>query len=62
MRASMEAVAGGKMSITAVATHYNVARKTLDDRVKGKVKRGTKPGITTVLTTEEDANYHIYYG
>ena len=41
MRAAMEAVAGGKMSITAAATHYNVPRKTLDDRVKVKVKHGT---------------------
>ena len=37
--------------------------KTLDDRVKGRVKHGTKPGPDTVLTVEEDAalvSYLVY--
>ena len=41
---------------------YHV-RKTLDDRVKGRVKHGTKPGPDTVLTEEEEAalmSYLVY--
>ena len=49
MRAAMEAVSGGKMNTNAAAKSFSVPRKTLDDRIKGKVRHGTKPGVTTVL-------------
>ena len=45
------------------ATTYTVPRKTLDDRVKGRVVHGTNPGRDTVLSpTEEKAlcNYLFY--
>ncbi len=63
MVATMEAVSEGKMNISAAAKFYSVPRKTLDDRVKGKVTHGIKPGLTTALSkSEEDslANYLVY--
>ena len=48
MRAAMEAVSGGKMNTNAAAKSFGVPRKTLGDRMKGKVRHGTKPGATTV--------------
>ena len=62
MVAAMEAVETNKMSVTAAAT-FDVPRKTLDDRVKGRVKHGTKPGPNTVLTLEEEnalMSYLVY--
>ena len=63
MRAAMEAVSGGKMNTNAAAKSFGVPRKTLDDRMKGKVRHGTKPGATTVLSMAEEeslANYLVY--
>jgi len=40
-----------------------VPRKTLDDRIKGRVQHGTAPGPSTVLTAEEEdalQSYLIY--
>jgi hypothetical protein len=50
-------------AVSTAAVAFDVPRKTLDDRVKGRVKHGTKPGPDTVLTAgEEDAlmSYLIY--
>ena len=63
MMAAMEAVSSGKVTITAASREFNVPRKTLDDRVKGRVTHGKKPGVSTVLTTKEEeslAKYLIY--
>ena len=63
MVAAMEAVETNKMSVTAAAATFNVPRKTLDDRVKGRVKHGTKPGPSTALTLEEEnalVSYLVY--
>ena len=41
----------------------NVPRKTLDDRVKGRVKHGSKPGVSTALTFVQEkslVNYLLY--
>ena len=54
MEAAMEAVSGGEMSVSAAAKRFDVPRKTLDDRVKGRVRHGTKPGVSTVLSPEEE--------
>ena len=43
------------MAVSTAAKAFNVPRKMLDDRVKGRVKHGTKPGPDTVLTEEEEA-------
>ena len=50
MVAAMEAVSSGKVTITSASREFNVPRKTLDDRVKGRVTHGKKPGVSTVLT------------
>ena len=64
MVAAMEAVETNKMSVTAAAAAtFDVPRKTLDDRVKGRVKHGTKPGPSTALTLEEEnalVSYLVY--
>ena len=62
MVSAMEAVSQGTAVSTATKT-FNVPRKTLDDRVKGMVKHGTKPGPDTVLNEEEEAalmSYLVY--
>ncbi len=41
MESAMKAVHSGEMNVTAAAKSFNVPRKTLEDRVKGKVKHGT---------------------
>ena len=63
MVAALEAVTASELTISAAASRFSVPRKTLDDRVKGRVKHGSKPGVSTVLTpTEEEAleSYLIY--
>ena len=52
MLAALEAVNNNILTVSEVATTYNVPRKTLDDRVKGRVIHGTKPGAKTALTSE----------
>ena len=53
MASAIEAVKGG-MSVLRASTLYNVPRTTLQDRVKGRVKHGIKPGPSTYLTTAEE--------
>ena len=53
MEAAMEAVKSRRMTVTAAATTFSVPRKTLDDRVKGLVNHGKKPGDSTVLTAKK---------
>ena len=60
---AMNVVKEGGLSVSAAASRFSVPRKTLDDRVKGRVRHGSKPGVSTVLSsTEEDAleSYLIY--
>ena len=62
MVSAMEAVSQGT-AVSTAAKAFNVPRKTLNDRVKGRVKHGTKPGPDTVLTEEEEAalmSYLVY--
>ena len=59
----MDAVKSGHFTITAAATQFSVPRKTLDDRIKGRVTHGSKSGVSTALTSiEEDSlvSYLIY--
>ena len=63
MVTAMEVVSNGKMSVTVAAKSFGVPRKTLDDRMKGKVRRGTNPGTRTVLSMAEEeslVNYLVY--
>ena len=56
MKAAMEEVRQGKGTPTAIARKYNVPRRTLTDRMKGRVQHGRKPGPSTALSkAEEDA-------
>ena len=56
MVAAMQAVENKELTVAPAAIRFKVPRKTLEDRVKGRVKHGTSPGLKTILTaTEEDA-------
>ena len=60
---SNNVVKEGGLSVSAAASRFSVPRKTLDDRVKGRARHGSKPGVSTVLSsTEEDVleSYLIY--
>ena len=55
MVSAMDAVKSGRFTITAAAT--------LDDRIKGRVTHGSKPGVSTALTSIEKeslVSYLIY--
>ena len=63
MLSAMEAVFKSEMSVSRAAAAFSVPRKTLDDRIKGRVEHGTKPGRSTVLTEQEEkalCSYLIY--
>ena len=63
MKKALEAVQSKKMTISKAAVAHNVPRKTLSDRVAGRVVHGQKPGRSTVLSCEEEeslCNYLLY--
>ena len=60
MEAAMEAVQTRRMTVTAASITFSVSRKTLDDRVKGLVIHGKKPGVSTLLTAKEEASLVSY--
>ena len=45
MEKAIEAVKSKEKSISAASKKFNVPRKTLDDRIKGRVKHGSKPEV-----------------
>ena len=49
-----------KMTVTTAARSFKVPRKTLDDRIKGHVTHGKKPGVATVLSPEEESSLTEY--
>ena len=51
MASAMSAVHNKETTIYKAAAKFNVPRKTLDDRIKGLVKHGTKPGPRTATYT-----------
>ena len=55
----MKAVSDG-MSITTASRTLAVPRKTLDDRVKGRVIHGKSPGLSTALSQEEEKSLTEY--
>ena len=57
MKAAMEAVSSG---VSASSRVFKVPRKTLDDRIRGNVSHGKKPGRTTILTPEEEESLTQY--
>ena len=60
MKSAMSAVRNKEMTIYKAAAHFKVPRKTLDDRIKGRVKHGTNPGPSTVLSASEEASLVSY--
>lgn len=60
MISAMSAVQSQEMSIYKAAVVFNVPRKTLDDRIKGHVTHGTKPGPPTALTPEQEDALESY--
>ena len=60
MVAAIEAVSAGGMTITASSRVFSVPRKTLDDRLKGHVTHGRKPGVKTAFTSEEESSLVRY--
>ena len=53
------------MSVSAASREFKVPRKTLDDRIRGRVAHGKKPGCTTILTSAEEeclVQYLLYMG
>ena len=59
MEKAMKAVFDG-MSITTASRTLAVPRKTLDDRVKGRVIHGKSPGLSTALSQEEEKSLKEY--
>ena len=56
MVAAIIAVKTNQMTVSRAANHFHVPQKTLDDRIKGHVEHGSKPGRNPVLSAvEEDA-------
>ncbi len=54
MLEAMNAVLVDKVKCATAAKHYNVPRKSLENRLKGRVTHGTNPGPATVLTRVEE--------
>ena len=56
---AIESVRNGN-SVRGAAIEYSVPRKTLEDRVSGRVGHGAKPGVPTVLTEIEEDSLVTY--
>ena len=54
MLEAMKAVEEKKMTIRGAAKKFAVPYSTLKDRVHGRVRHGTKPGVKTALSPEEE--------
>ena len=54
MVSAMNAVEKKEVTIYSAAARFIVPRKTLDDRIKGRVKHGTSTGPVTALTLEQE--------
>ena len=60
MVSAMSAVKKKEMTIYSAVMKFNVPRKILDDRIKGLVRHGTKPGPRTALTPEQEDTLESY--
>ena len=50
----MNAVEKKEMTIYSAAARFSAPCKTLDDRIKGRIKHGTSPGPVTAITLEQE--------
>ena len=60
MQDAMKSVSEKKMTIRGAAKKFRVPYSTLKDRVHGRVKHGTKPGVKTALSPEEEEDLVRY--
>ena len=60
MVSAISVVRKNDMTIYSAAAKFSVPRKTLDDRIKGLVKHGSKPGPSTILSAEEEQALEAY--
>ena len=60
MQEAMKFVGEKKMTIRGAAKKFGVPYSTLKDRVHGRVKHGTKPGVKTALSPEEEEDLVKY--
>ena len=51
---AMEAVKAGRLGVNRAAEEYNVPKTTLQNRLSGRVKHGTKSGPGSYLTSSEE--------
>ena len=58
--AAINAVKINQMTISGNANHFHVPRKTLDDRIKGLVEHGSKPGRNPVFSAVEEDAFVVY--
>jgi len=54
MIGAMKEVQDRKLTVSAAARKYYVPRRTLEDRVKGRIQHGKNPSPSTVLSKEEE--------
>ena len=57
---AINAVKTNQTTISGAANHFHVPRKTLDDRIKGHVEHGSKPGRNPVLSAGEGDALVVY--
>ena len=60
MVAAINAVKTNQMTISGAVNLFHVLRKTLDDRIKGHVEHGPKPGRNPVLSAWEGDALVVY--
>ena len=60
MMEAMKAVSDKKITIRGAAKKYGVPYSTLKDRIHGRVRHGTKPGVKTALSPEEEEDLVQY--
>ena len=60
MLEAMKAVLEKKITIRGAAKKFRVPYSTLKDRIHGRVQHGTKPGVKTALSPEEEEDLVRY--
>ena len=61
MEVATKAVQEEGTTVSGASKQFSVPRKTLDDRIKGHVKHGCKPGPSTALTAKEESVLTAYF-
>ena len=57
---AMKTVQEKKYTIRGAAKKFSVPYSTLKDRVHGRVRHGSKPGVKTALSPEEEEELVTY--